>query len=490
MAVNVTLNGVSYQIPQTGEEAWGDAVTGWIVSASSNLLQKTGGNFTLSADVNFGATAGPVAIYFKSRTVNIATAGQLRLANADSIQYRNFANSGNLPLAVNSSDQLTFNGVVLSTPTSTIARSQIAAGTAYRIVANTVSGSLGENAALTSGHVIIADSNGQLAGEATLAKVRGGTAQDNSSVTFPASGVIPTTSSTDTLSNKTLAQPIIIGFEDVQEVSTPATPSAGSLRVFATTGSQLAIKNSAGTTTILGSGSGSLAVTSKTANYTATPSDDLILCDATGGGFTITLPSAASNTGKAFRIRKTDTTFNAIAITGVSKNLDVQTEERLVVSDGTNWIQISHQLPIIASRATLITTPQTIPNATETAFNPNNEVFDTVGMTSVAGTYSTTCPKAGYYRIKAIGRFDTDSWSTNEVAYFATTLATPTSSFAFNQTENTASFAVPISGEVIQFKNKSDTILVYVFQNSTGGSQDLRADEGAGIEIEYLGETI
>lgn len=85
-----------------------------------------------------------------------------------------------------------------------------------------------------------------------------------------------------------------------------------------------------------------LAVTSKTANYTATGSDDVILCDATSGAFTITLPSAASNTGKVLRLKKTDSSTNAVTISGTvdgitSRALDSQYETLTTFSDGTNW---------------------------------------------------------------------------------------------------------------------------------------------------------
>jgi hypothetical protein len=124
MPVSVTLNAVSYPIPQTGDQQWGDAVTNWIISASSNLLQKTGGNFQLSADANFGPNFGLVSAYFKSRTTNPATAGIIRLANNEGIQWRNAANLANLELKVNGSNVLLFNGNQLLTTADTIAVAQ------------------------------------------------------------------------------------------------------------------------------------------------------------------------------------------------------------------------------------------------------------------------------------------------------------------------------------------------------------------------------
>jgi hypothetical protein len=56
----------------------------------------------------------------------------------------------------------------------------------------------------TASHVIINDGSGVLSSEATLAKTRGGTAADNTNVTFPSTGVIATRDATETLLNKTV----------------------------------------------------------------------------------------------------------------------------------------------------------------------------------------------------------------------------------------------------------------------------------------------
>lgn len=113
MTVNLTINGVTYAYPEPGDDDWGQAATSWAQGVTGGMLQKAGGAFSLTADANFGATYGLVSTYFKSRTSNIADAGALRLARADVINWRNQANSGNLSLAVNASDLLTFNGTAI-----------------------------------------------------------------------------------------------------------------------------------------------------------------------------------------------------------------------------------------------------------------------------------------------------------------------------------------------------------------------------------------
>lgn len=114
MATIVTWNGGSFTVPETGEENWGGVtkVDGLLVSLAQNGLQKTGGTFTLSADIDFGSAAGLKTAYYKSRGT-VATAGILRLAKTESVAWLNNAGSGNNTLATDVSDQLLYNGVVI-----------------------------------------------------------------------------------------------------------------------------------------------------------------------------------------------------------------------------------------------------------------------------------------------------------------------------------------------------------------------------------------
>ena len=111
MSVSVTLNGFSYTIPQTSETNWGSALTSYLQAIASTTLQKNGGTFTLTADADFGATYGLKSAYFKTRASNPSSAGVVRLANSDTMGWRNNANSANLLLSVDSSDRLNFNSV-------------------------------------------------------------------------------------------------------------------------------------------------------------------------------------------------------------------------------------------------------------------------------------------------------------------------------------------------------------------------------------------
>jgi hypothetical protein len=123
MGTSISLNSTSYTIPATGEGGWSDDVSNYLIAAATGFLAKTGGSFTLTADVDFGANYGVKSAYYKSRGT-VSSAGIMRFANAESIGWRNAANSGDKLLKVNSSDVLEFDGTPLHTA---------ALGTAYYV---------------------------------------------------------------------------------------------------------------------------------------------------------------------------------------------------------------------------------------------------------------------------------------------------------------------------------------------------------------------
>lgn len=84
----------------------------------------------------------------------------------------------------------------------------------------------------------------------------------------------------------------------------------------------------------------------KSANYTATSSDSVLLCDATSASFTITLPAAASSSGKTFTIKKTDSSANTVTIdANASETIDgaltqiiaAQYNSVSILCDGSQW---------------------------------------------------------------------------------------------------------------------------------------------------------
>jgi hypothetical protein len=85
------------------------------------------------------------------------------------------------------------------------------------------------------------------------------------------------------------------------------------------------------------------AVQSKTTTYTALMSDSLILCDASGGAWTLTYPTAVGCAGKIISAKKTGSDFNAITFAGTgmtSNKLMFPGESVSFISDGSNWQQL------------------------------------------------------------------------------------------------------------------------------------------------------
>lgn len=116
MSVNLSINGSVYPFPETNDENWGARVTAWATTISQATLQKNGGSFVLTAEIDFGATYGAKIAYIKSRTANPASAGLVRAANNETIiAARNAANSADLTVKFNASNQLEVNGAVVGT---------------------------------------------------------------------------------------------------------------------------------------------------------------------------------------------------------------------------------------------------------------------------------------------------------------------------------------------------------------------------------------
>lgn len=89
-----------------------------------------------------------------------------------------------------------------------------------------------------------------------------------------------------------------------------------------------------------------MATASKTADYTITANDTVILGDATSGNVTITLPLASIASGYRFCIKKSDSSANNVIIArsgsdtidgSTSATVSVQYVSLTVVSDGSNW---------------------------------------------------------------------------------------------------------------------------------------------------------
>jgi hypothetical protein len=83
-----------------------------------------------------------------------------------------------------------------------------------------------------------------------------------------------------------------------------------------------------------------------TASDSFRPDDYIVLCDATAGVVTLTLPAAAASQGRKLVAKKTDASANAVTVDGngaetvdgaASVSITARYDSVSVISDGTTW---------------------------------------------------------------------------------------------------------------------------------------------------------
>ncbi|WP_300747609.1 hypothetical protein [Pseudomonas sp.] len=132
----VNYRGTNYNVPEPSN-SWTQSLTNLLVSLATTAISAG-----LTSDADFGVLFGVASIYFRSKSANPATAGVVRLAATDQIDWRNQANNANLPLGIDVGNALTFNGVnVTGKPAlgaNTAAGQSIPNSTTTRVVFGTV----------------------------------------------------------------------------------------------------------------------------------------------------------------------------------------------------------------------------------------------------------------------------------------------------------------------------------------------------------------
>jgi hypothetical protein len=132
---------------------------------------------------------------------------------------------------------------------------------------------------------------------------------------------------------------------DISDFSEAVDDRVAALLV-AGAGITLTYNDPANTLTIESSGSLVRNIVSVSATYAALTSDSVIIADATGGAFTVTLPSAASTTGQVYDIKRINSGGNKVTVAAsggamidgaASVQLTIQYENISMISDGTDW---------------------------------------------------------------------------------------------------------------------------------------------------------
>lgn len=190
MAQSIVFNNATYIIPDVGESSWGQNLTNYFVAIPSGCYQLSGGTSPLTADLSFGTNFGLFAKYVTSTTSTPATAGVVRLANTDAVEWRNFANGANLALSVDTSNNLLWNGDIIATAAASPVLS--ITGTANQVIASAATGnvtlslpqSIGTGNSPTFDHLTLA--------KTTLQLILGTTNTTSITATAPASSRVYT----------------------------------------------------------------------------------------------------------------------------------------------------------------------------------------------------------------------------------------------------------------------------------------------------------
>lgn len=163
-------------------------------------------------------------------------------------------------------------------------------------------------------------------------------------------------------------------------------------------------------TELLTSTNGSLSVVTKTSNYNIATSDDVILCDSSGAGFSLTLPPVSSSPFKFYTVRKIQNDFNTVTITpdggdsfeeGSDIELSTVKESAQFISNGSLWYVLHRSVG--TKRAIVqykVSSGSNGGTATSGSYQTRqlNYSKDPYGILSLA-TNTITLLQAGYYRV-------------------------------------------------------------------------------------------
>lgn len=207
------IGGTSYSVPASGELNWA-ALSSFLIALGQKAQSVNNTKLAIRT-----ATTSPVSVLSTTDTVVITA---LTVPGAVAVSLPAGATGQAFFIVDGTGDAstnnitITPNGGQLINGGATYVLNKDRAGvligfggTSWTVLSeftNVAAGTIPRSSIATgsANHVVINSGTGALSSEAQLAKSRGGTGADNSSVTFPASGIVVTESATETLTNKTI----------------------------------------------------------------------------------------------------------------------------------------------------------------------------------------------------------------------------------------------------------------------------------------------
>ena len=158
MGTNHTFNGTSYLIPDVNDVAWGAAVTNLLSALCTYSFTTASSSWHLiTADLDLGSSYGIVSKYFTTKTATPALSGAVRLAKTDVVAWRNNANSGDLPLGIDTSNFVTFNSIRLADLSTAQTFTNKTIDASLNTLSNITGAMLTSNAGITYSQLNIAD---------------------------------------------------------------------------------------------------------------------------------------------------------------------------------------------------------------------------------------------------------------------------------------------------------------------------------------------
>lgn len=417
MAQSIVFNNATYIIPDVGESNWGQNLTNFFVAIPQGCYQLSGGTAPLTADLSFGSSFGIFAKYLTSVTSTPATAGAVRLARADSIEWRNQLNNANLALAVDSSNNLLWNGDIIATASASPVLS--ITGTANQIIASSATGNvtlstpqdIGTGSGPTFDHITLAKTTNQIILGTTNTTTIDSVAPSASRVyTIPDAGGAAnivldagnyTIAGTWTFSNALTITPttnqLVLG--TTRTITLSATQPASSSRVytFPDAGAAANVVLDQGNYTIAGtwSFSNSITLASSKAIILTDNSTNTVTLKATNSttSWTLSLPTTHGSSGQFLQTDGSGNTSwqaggSGTVVSSTAGNLALYPSSSNSVSD--TYVQNTHNITLgIASQGSRSANlTMTIPNPGN-AITAANVVLDQ-GAYTIAGAWTHT----------------------------------------------------------------------------------------------------